>query len=113
MAKTEDSLFDEIVETRIATDGTLEAGLKPDAEQEIENAVADMMRSWRDFKDANGDYPIAVWGYQWWKCLCYLALAEDRLKEAFCGRDRSPASIRQYHKWRLKMIDGRRYRTDA
>lgn len=113
MAKTEDSLFDEIVETRIAPDGTLEAGLKPDAEQEIENAVADMMRSWRDFKDANGDYPIAVWGYKWWKCLCYLALAEDRLKEVFCGRDRSPASVKQYHRWRLKMIDGRRYRTDA
>ena len=42
MAKTEDSLFDEIVETRVAPDGTLEASLRPDAEQEIENAVADM-----------------------------------------------------------------------
>ena len=113
MAKTEDSLFDEIIETRIAPEGTLEASLKPDAEQEVESAVADIVRSWRDFKDANGDYPIAVWGYQWWKCLCYLALAEDRLKEAFCGRDRSLASMKQYHKWRLKMIDGRRYRTDA
>ena len=113
MAKTEDSLFDEIIETRIAPEGTLEASFKPDAEQEVEIAVADIVRSWRDFKDANGDYPIAVWGYQWWKCLCYLALAEDRLKEAFCGRDRSPASIKQYHRWRLKMIDGRRHRTDA
>jgi len=113
MAKTEDSLFDEIVETRIALDGTLEASLKPDAEQEMEDAVADMVRSWKEFKDANGDYPIAVWGYQWWRALCYLALAENRLKDSFCGRDRSPASIKQYHKWRLKMIDGRRYRTDA
>jgi len=43
----------------------------------------------------------------------YLALADSRLKEAFCGRDRSPLSISQYHKWRLKMINGRRYRADA
>jgi hypothetical protein len=113
MAKTEDSLFDEIVRTEVKSDGTVEASLKPDAEQEMEDSVADLLRCWKDFKDANGDYPIAVWGYNWWKCLCYLALAEDRLKEAFCGRDRSPASIKQYHKWRLKMIDGRRYRTDA
>ena len=28
MAKTEDSLFDEIIETRIAPEGTLEASLK-------------------------------------------------------------------------------------
>ena len=113
MAKTEDSLFDEIVETRITPDGRVEASLKPDAEQEMEDALADMLRSWKDFKDANRDYPIAVWGNQWWKCLCYLALAEDRLKEAFLGRDRSPASIRQYHRWRLKMINGRRYRADT
>ena len=112
--ETVDSMFDEIVETKIGEGGKLEVvTLAPDAEQEVESAVADIVRSWRDFKDANGDYPIAVWGYQWWKCLCYLALAEDRLKEAFCGRDRSPASMKQYHKWRLKMIDGRRYRTDA
>ena len=113
MAKTEDSLFDEIIETRIAPDGTLDASLKRDAEQDMKDALADMLRSWKDFKDANGDYPIAVWGYEWWKCLCYLALAEDHLKEAFLGRDRSPASIRQYHRWRLKMLDGRRYRADA
>jgi len=113
MAKTEGSLFDEIIETRIAPDGTLETSLKPDAEQEMNDAVADMMRCWKDFKDANGDYPIAVWGYQWWKCLCYLALAEGRLKEAFCGRDRSPASMKQYHKWRLKLCDGRPYRANA
>jgi hypothetical protein len=111
--ETVDSMFDEIVETRIAPDGTLDASLKSDAEQEMEDAVADIVRSWKDFKDANGDYPIAVWGYQWWKCLCHLALAEDRLKEAFLGRDRSPASVKQYHRWRLKMVDGRRYRADA
>jgi hypothetical protein len=106
--ETVDSLFDEIIETRIAPDDALEASLKPDAEQEMENAVADMVRSWTEFKEVNGEYPIAVWGYNWWRCLSYLALAEDRLKQAFCGRDRSPASIRQFHCWRLKMIEGRR-----
>jgi hypothetical protein len=113
MAKTEDSLFDEMVETRIAPDGTLEAGLKSDAEQEMENAVADMARSWREFRDLNVKGPYVIHDYAWWKALVYLSLAEDRLKEAFCGRDRSPASIRQYHKFRLKMITGKRYRTDA
>jgi hypothetical protein len=113
MMEKNESLFDEIVRTEVKPDGTVEASLAPDAAQEMEAAVADLVRSWKDFKDANGDYPIAVWGYNWWKCLCYMALAEERLKEAFCGRDRSPASIKQYHRWRLKMIDGRRYRTDA
>jgi hypothetical protein len=113
MMEKDETLFDEIARTEIKPDGTLEASLKPDAEQEMESAVADMVRNWKEFKDVNGDYPIAVWGYQWWKCLCSLALAEDRLKKAFLGGDRSPASVKQYHCWRLKMVDGRRYRTDA
>jgi hypothetical protein len=41
MAKTKDSLFDEIVETSIAWESTPEASLKPEAEQEREDAVAD------------------------------------------------------------------------
>ena len=55
MAKTKDSLFDEIVETRIAPDGTVEASLKPDAEQEMENAPSPTWSSGKDFKDANAD----------------------------------------------------------
>jgi hypothetical protein len=114
MAKTEDSLFDEIVETRIAPDGTLEASLRdPSAEGEMEAAVADMTRSWREFRDLNVKGPCVVHDYAWWKALVYLSLAEDRLKEAFCGRDRSPASMRAFHKFRLKMCMGKRYRADA
>lgn len=113
MTKTEDSMFDEIIETRSATNGTPEADIKPDAEQEIEEAVADIVKSWREFRAVNSGSPIVQHDYNWWNCLCYLALAEDRLKDAFCGRDRSPASIRQYHRWRLRVIDGRRYRADA
>lgn len=115
MAKTEtDSLFDEIIETRIAPDGTLEASLRdPSAEEEMEAAVADMTRSWREFRDANAEGAIAAHDYRWWKYLCYLALAEDRLKTAFVGRDRSPASIKAYHRFRMKMVSGKRYRTDT
>jgi len=108
-----DSMFDEIAEVTVKPDGTVEASLVEDAAQEMENAVADMARSWREFRDVNADGPIAIHDYAWWKALVYLSLAEDRMKTAFCGRDRSPRSIRQYHKFRLKMIAGRRYRTDA
>jgi len=111
--ETVDSMFDEVIETTIKPDGTAEVSLVDDAVQEMENAVADMARSWREFRDLNVKGPCVIDDYAWWKALMYLSLAEDRLKEAFCGRDRSPASIRQYHKFRLKMIAGRRYRTDA
>src|SRR5271154_401709 len=103
MVKTEDSLFDEIVETRIAQDGTLEAKLKdPSADEEMELAVCDMVRSWREWRDLNAQGPIAVHTYGWWKALMYLSLAEDRLKTAFTAGDRSPASIAQYHRYRMK-----------
>jgi hypothetical protein len=75
--------------------------------------VADMVKAWQDFKNASADYPKGAWSYNWWKALVYLALSEDHLKEAFLGRDRSPASIRQYHRWRLSLCDGRPFRANA
>jgi hypothetical protein len=113
MMEKDETLFGEIVRTEVKPDGTVEVSLKPDAEREMEASVADIVKAWQDFKEANGEYPIAVWGCAWWKALGYLALAEDHLKEAFLGRDRSPASVKQYHRWRLKMLDGQRYRADA
>ena len=108
------TMFDEIVRTEIKPDGTVEASLVEDAAQEMEASVADMVKAWKDFKDANGDqYPIAVWSYNWWKALVYLALAEDHLKEQFLGSDRSPKSIAQYHRWRLSLCDGRPFRANA
>jgi hypothetical protein len=50
---------------------------------------------------------------EWWRRLDALGLADGSLKERFLGRDRSPASIRQYAKFRRKMVFGERYRTDA
>ncbi len=88
------TMFDEIVRTEIKPDGTVEASLVENSTQEMEAAAADMVKAWKDFKDANGDqYPIAVWTYNWWKALVYLALAEDHLKEQFLGRDRTPSHI--------------------
>ena len=108
------TMFDEIVRTEIKSDGTVEASLVENSAQEMEAAAADMVKAWKDFKDANGDqYPIAVWTYNWWKALVYLALAEDHLKEQFLGRDRSPKSIAQYHRWRLSLCDGRPFRANA
>ena len=110
----DETLFDEIVRTEIKPDGTVEASLVEDAAQEMAASVADMVKAWKDFKDANGDqYPIAVWTYNWWKALVYLALAEDHLKEQFLGRDRTAASIKQYHRWRLSLCDGRPFRANA
>ena len=111
--ENDETMFDEIVRTEIKPDGTVEASLVEDPAQEMEASAADMVKAWQDFKVANVDYPIAVWGYEWWKALVHLALAEDHLKEQFLGRDRSPASVRQYHRWRLSLCDGRPFRANA
>ena len=114
MMEKDETLFDEIVRTEIKPDGTVEASLVENSAQEMEISVAEMQSAWADFKKANGDqYPTAVWTYDWWKALMWLSCAENRLKEAFLGRDRTPASVKQYHRWRLKMLDGQRYRADA
>jgi hypothetical protein len=111
--ENDEPLFDEIVRTEVKPDGRVEASLVEDPVQEMEASVADMVKAWQDFKVTNVDYPIAVWGYEWWQALVHLALAEDHLKEQFLGRDRSPASVRQYHRWRLSLCDGRPFRANA
>ena len=112
--ENDETLFDEIVRTEVKPDGTVEASLVEDAAQEMAASVADMVKAWKNFKDANGDqYPIAVWTHNWWKALVYLALAEDHLKEQFLGSDRSPKSVAQYHRWRLSLCDGRPFRANA
>jgi hypothetical protein len=107
------TMFDEIVRTEINPAGAAEASLVENPAQDMDDAVKEMVRCWKDFKDANPEYPMGVWSYQWWKALVYLALAEDHLKEQFLGRDRTPASVKQYHRWRLSLCDGRPFRTNA
>lgn len=107
-------MFDQITETRIEPDGKVTVTNVP--AEEVENAVADFVWSVREFGDLNSRGDIATdlnAGTRWWRALEYLALADSRLRKCFCGRDRSPASVRLYHRFRLKMIDGRRYRTNA
>lgn len=109
-------MFDEVISTKIAPDGEVEVELVSPSAEEVEAAVADFVKSARDFLEINDNPGAAITerlGIRWWKAAEWLMLADNRLKDCFCGRDRSPAAIRQYHKFRLKMIDGRRYRTDA
>jgi len=110
-------MFDEIVSTKI-DDGkvTVESEVLSADPEQVENAVADFVRSARQFRETNSRLDASTdanLGMAWWKRLECLALADSRLKDVFCGRDRSPHSIAQYHKYRLKLIDGKRYRTDA
>lgn len=117
-------MLDEQTVTKTASDGTVETKrlvtdaetiAQMEAEQEMERAVADLVTSAREFfemrSECASDYERP--GIVWWRRLEALALADSRTKEAFCGRDRSLRSIRAYHKFKLKMISGRRYRTEA
>jgi hypothetical protein len=113
MMEKDETLFDEIVRTEIKPDGTVEASLVDDAAQEMKAAAQDMVRCWEDFKAASPEYPKGAWSCQWWRALVLLALAEHRLKEGFLGRDRSPKSVAQYHKWRLSLCDKRPFRSNA
>lgn len=116
------TLFDEITTTKVemvhgkprATDEQTIRDME--AQKEMEDALADLVRSFKDFTAImeRGVEPIdPVKSVGWWRALEWLALAESRLKEAFVCGDRSPASIRQYAKFRSKMLEGKRYRTDA
>lgn len=56
--------------------------------EEVENAVADFVRSVREFGDLNSRGDIATdlnAGIRWWRALEYLALADSRLKECFAA----------------------------
>ena len=123
--KTEDELdveiakmFDEVKEVRVetldgkprVTEGTVEGDAK-----EMEEAIADLVRSFREFSVFNErsvDPTDPLRSIAWWRALGYLALAESRAKDSFLGRHRDPASVRQYAKFRSKMI-GKRYRPDT
>lgn len=117
-------MLDEQTVPKIASDGTVETKrlvtdaetvAQMEAEQEMERAIADLVTSAREFfemrSECASDYERP--GIVWWRRLEALALADRRAMEAFCDRDRSPRSIRAYHKFKLKMISGRRYRTEA
>lgn len=109
-------MFDEEIQTMIKSDGTVEQKrmLLDDLLQseEAENAVADFVKSWGRFQKLRDD-GIKHEANSWWVALELLALADSRLKTIFTGDRRDTVSIKQYHKYRGKLIDGKRYRTDA
>jgi hypothetical protein len=109
-------MFDEQIATLIKSDGTVEHKrmLLDDMLQseEAENAVAEFMTSWNRFHKFRGE-GIGHEANSWWVALEFLALADSRLKTVFTGDRRDPVSIKQYHRYRGKLIDGRQYRTDA
>lgn len=114
-------MFDEEIATLIKTDGTVEQKkwLAEDALQaeEAEAAVADLVRSWRRFKEMDASVAAtsgAQLGIEWWRAAECLMLANNHLKELFCGRDRSPRSVRLYHEYKLTLIERqKRLRADA
>jgi len=83
--------------------------------KELEDALAEFMREWRTWSEMRPECALDYErpGIIWWRNLQCLALAESRFKEAFIQGDRSPRSIQQFHRFKLKMVSGRRYRTDA
>lgn len=113
------SMFDEVTEVKTVNGKPMisdEETLRQMDADEMANAIADLTRSFRDFNSimSRGVDPVdPVKSLGWWRATEYLMLANNRLKDIFCGRDRSPASIRQYAKFRSKMLEGKRYRTDA
>ncbi len=110
-------MFDELIRTTVMPDGKVDAELVQPDPKEVENAVADFVKSAREFRILHscpdGATDPERRGILWWRALEWLACTDSRLKDIFCGPDRSPRSIAQYHKYRLKLIDGKRYRTDA
>ena len=103
-----ESMFDEVTETSVKPDEKVEVKLV--SPEQMEQAVADFVRSWREFWFLD---PMRYGDVVWWEALQYLAISDDRLKQCFLGSERSPASLRQYHRWRLHIADGRPYKVDA
>jgi hypothetical protein len=102
-------MFDQETTTLIKADGTVEASLVEVTAQELKSAVHDLVCSWKQFKGIDASVAAtsgAQLGIEWWRALQYLALADSRVKEAFIGGDRSPRSIRLYHQYKLRLIEG-------
>jgi hypothetical protein len=92
-----DSMFDKIAETRILPDGEVDVTLASDRAREMETAVSEFVESAREFFDCNAKLQCEIdpnrAGILWWRRLEWLALADSRLKDAFCHRtDRAKVS---------------------
>ena len=86
--KVAESMFDEIIETRVQPDGEVEVELvSPSAEEEMREAAEAFVRCERRYREYN-ERPGAATdpgrrGVLWWREAEWLMLADNRLKEAF------------------------------
>ena len=114
---TVDSMFDEITEVHVKPDGTVEAQLVGGSAEEMENAVGEFVRSWRRWKEidpAMATSPRPHRHRSGGEPPEWLMLADNRMKDAFCGRDRSKRSIALYQEYKLTLIERqKRLKTDA
>ena len=72
--------------------------------KEMEEALAEFLLHSKAFVLVNDPFvhmDVGRPGIQWWRALEWLALSESRLKQAFCGNDRRPQTMRHYHRWKL------------
>ena len=110
-------MFDEISETTVKADG--EVRLVSPSPEEVESAVRDLVNAEREFRllhsHPDGATDSGRPGILWWRGLERLACADSRLRDIFCGPDRSPRSLAQYHKYKLHLLIDRKkpYRADA
>jgi hypothetical protein len=117
--KVIESIFDEVVETHVKlVDGkhvvvTDEKTIAQMDASAMAEAVNDFAFWAKKFRDSNGGDPRHGRANGWWVNLQWLALADAKLKDLFCGRDRSPESIKRFHAYRLQLIECGSSKADA
>ena len=116
-------MLDEVSQVTVQPDGKVETKklisdertIREMNAKELKDALSEFMCEWRTWSEMRPecalDYERS--GIIWWRNLQCLALAESRFKEAFIQGDRSPRSIQQFHRFKLKMVAGLRYRTNG
>ena len=114
-----ESMFDEVVETHVKlVDGKHVVVIDEETIAQMDaSAMAEAVDDFgcwaKKFRDSNGGDPRYGRANGWWVNLQWLALADSKLKDLFCGRDRSPESIKRYHAYRLQLIEGGSSKADA
>jgi len=107
-------MFDEIISTTIHENGKaeVEVELPPPTPEQVERAVAEFVRSAKNFARVNGG-STRFSSNEWWQELQWLALADADLKTIFCGPDRSPRSIERFQKYRETILLLKRYKAEG
>jgi hypothetical protein len=117
-------MLDEVSEVSVQPDGKVKTK-KPISDdqtiremqaKELEESIAEFLWAWKKYIELRPDCATDLSSAAsniWWKTIDALALANSRFKEAFILGYRHPESIAQFHKFKLKMILGKRYQVDA